>query len=371
MCSPFSLVLQLQLNSLISSLPSPPHPPFTVDHCYWGRPEDMTYKRRAYKVTCQNPGSQPVMNTASALAAGSIAFKESDPKYAAKLLGHAKELFAFAEECPGDYIKDGRIPAGDMYNDGGQYLDEHAFAAAWLHKATGEKVYLDKAEEYYWQCCSVHQNVDQPYKLLQWADMSIGVNLLLYEATHWDQFASALQLHLDNWIATVPRTPKGLSYFNDWAANRFAANAAFTAIVAADLGLKPEGYREYAKSQITYMLGDCCLDPSTGQSTQSHLIGFGPAWPVSPHHRGSSCKGEECSCTAGANVRTLWGALIGGPTRDDMLSADGCSDFVHSEVALDFSAGFTSAVAGLKHLNLVGGGGGQQKVDKVIEAGGV
>jgi len=28
-------------------------------------------------------------------------------------------------------------------------------------------------------------------------------------------------------------------------------------------------------------------------------------------------------------------------------------------------------VAGLKHLNLVGGGGGQQKVDKVIEAGGV
>lgn len=29
-----------------------------------------------------------------------------------------------------------------MYNDGGQYWDEHAFAAAWLYKATGEKKYL-------------------------------------------------------------------------------------------------------------------------------------------------------------------------------------------------------------------------------------
>lgn len=30
-----------------------------VDHCFWGRPEDINYKRKAYRVTCQNPGSQP------------------------------------------------------------------------------------------------------------------------------------------------------------------------------------------------------------------------------------------------------------------------------------------------------------------------
>ncbi len=49
---------------------------------------------------------------------------------------------------------------------------------------------------------------------------------------------------------TVPRTPKGLSYFHEWAANRFAANAAFTALVAAELGLNPGPYREYATGQI-------------------------------------------------------------------------------------------------------------------------
>ena len=47
------------------------------------------------------------MNTASALAAGAIAFKDADPAYSATLLQHARDLFAFADACPGDYIVDG------------------------------------------------------------------------------------------------------------------------------------------------------------------------------------------------------------------------------------------------------------------------
>ena len=31
-----------------------------VDHCYWGPPENLDARlRRSYKVTCENPGSQP------------------------------------------------------------------------------------------------------------------------------------------------------------------------------------------------------------------------------------------------------------------------------------------------------------------------
>lgn len=33
-------------------------------------------------------------------------------------------------------------------------------------------------------------------------------------------------------------------------------------------------------------------------------------------------------------------------------NTSGCADFVHGEVAVDYNAGFTSAVAGLKHLSL-------------------
>lgn len=68
------------------------------------------------------------------------------------------------------------------------------------------------------------------------------------------------------------------------------------------------------------MLGDCC------DGEQSHVVGFGRKWPTATHHRGSSCKSsdpESCSCTAAANAHTLWGALMGGPTRDDQFSVDG------------------------------------------------
>ncbi len=47
------------------------------DHSYWGRPEDMTIARPAYKVTANNPGSDVVGETAAALASASIVFKKT------------------------------------------------------------------------------------------------------------------------------------------------------------------------------------------------------------------------------------------------------------------------------------------------------
>lgn len=46
-----------------------------VDHAYWGRPEDMTMARPAFKITPQKPGSDLAAETAAALAAASVAFK--------------------------------------------------------------------------------------------------------------------------------------------------------------------------------------------------------------------------------------------------------------------------------------------------------
>lgn len=76
--------------------------------------------------------------------------------------------------------------------------------------------------------------MQQPYKLLQWADMSLGVNLLyvpenvnaveslrcplmmidtkhtnrLYEATGGEPYAEAITAHMDNWIKVrLPHAP--------------------------------------------------------------------------------------------------------------------------------------------------------------------
>jgi hypothetical protein len=49
----------------------------SLDHNYWGRPEVMTMNRPAYKLTTAHPGSDLAAETAAALAAGYIAFKNS------------------------------------------------------------------------------------------------------------------------------------------------------------------------------------------------------------------------------------------------------------------------------------------------------
>jgi len=53
------------------------------------------------------------------------------------------------------------------------------------------------------------------------------------------------------------------------------ANQAFLALQAAQMGLTPEVYEQYAKSQIYYMLGDCCIDPETKEVREEEGHGRG------------------------------------------------------------------------------------------------
>lgn len=63
-----------------------------LDHKCWERPEDMDTPRTVYKVSTQNPGSDVAAETAAALAAASIVFKNSDPSYSQKLLQTAMKV---------------------------------------------------------------------------------------------------------------------------------------------------------------------------------------------------------------------------------------------------------------------------------------
>ena len=69
-----------------------------ADHAYPGRPEDMTMARPSMKITASNGGSDLAGETAAAMAATSILFKDVDPSYASKLVQHAKDLFDFADK---------------------------------------------------------------------------------------------------------------------------------------------------------------------------------------------------------------------------------------------------------------------------------
>ena len=65
----------------------------------------------------------------------------------------------------------------------------------------------------------------------------------------------------------------------------------------------------------------------------------------------SSCPMSPAPCSSfnmnqpGPNPHTLFGALVGGPGQNDDY-VDKRTDYVHNEVAVDYNAGFQSAVAG-------------------------
>ena len=85
-----------------------------ADHAFWGRPEDMTMARPAFKIDASSPGSDLAGETAAALAASSMFYANiGEAAMATEALDHAKELFTFADENRGVYVDS--IPAGNFY----------------------------------------------------------------------------------------------------------------------------------------------------------------------------------------------------------------------------------------------------------------
>ena len=67
-------------------------------------------------------------------------------------------------------------------------------------------------------------------------------------------------------------------FFNYLFIYLLIANAAFLGLMAADAGIQPTANRQWAASQIDYMLGD-------NPRSSSYVVGFGNNYPKEPHHR--------------------------------------------------------------------------------------
>ena len=145
-----------------------------------------------------------------------------------------------------------------------------------------------------------------------------------------------------NWVLNeATYTPMGLIYLGMWGPLRMAANTAHVCAQLHHLGLYQTECDTLIKNQINYALGD------TGHS---YVVGFGIDPPCREHHRAASCPDIPESCgdpefeSQDCNPQILYGGLVGGPDEYDAW-VDERSDYVHNEVACDYNAGFTSAVA--------------------------
>ncbi|MEB3210668.1 MAG: glycoside hydrolase family 9 protein [Leptolyngbyaceae bacterium] len=305
-----------------------------VDHAYWGPAEEMRMNRPAFKIDRQNPGSDLAGESAAALAAASIIFRESDPAYADRLLDNAIQLFEFADQYRGRY-SDAIPNAQSFYNSWSGYMDELSWSAAWLHRATGDRTYLDKAEQYY-------QGLN-PQWTQNWDNKSYGAATLLAQATGKSEYRQDAEAWLDYWSnpsGGIQYTSGGLAWLDQWGSTRYSANTAFIAGVYSDtVNDYGDRYANFAENQIDYLLGD-------NPNNFSYMVGFGDNYALNPHHR--SAHGGYDINDPNPNANTLYGALVGGPASpNDNDYVDVRSDYIRNEVALDYNAGLTGALVRL------------------------
>jgi hypothetical protein len=262
------------------------------------------------------------------------------------MLVHARQLFTFADTYRGDYSVS--IPdAANFYKSYSGYTDELLWAAVWLYRATNEPIYLQKAESIYNQSfasTTIRWTHD-------WDNKLPGAAVLLAQLTGKQVYKTAVEKWLNYWTVgdsgqKVSYTSGGLAWLAQWGSLRYVSNTALLAFIYADkVGDVGTRYRDFAKRQIHYALGENPMN-------RSYVVGFGNNPPVNPHHRGAHGSWNNNIANPPLNRNVLYGALVAGPTAaNDSAYSDLRTDYVANEVALDYNAGFTGAIARLVQYN--------------------
>ncbi len=130
---------------------------------------------------------------------------------------------------------------------------------------------------------------------------------------------------------------------DQWGSLRYAANTSFVALVYADAitdaTLKAR-YHDFALRQIDYALGE-------NPRNSSYVVGFGANPPKNPHHRTAHGSWTDQLTFPVESRHVLYGALVGGPSSNNDAYTDDRGNYVNNEVATDYNAGFTGALARL------------------------
>ncbi|KAA8539563.1 hypothetical protein F0562_026255 [Nyssa sinensis] len=310
------------------------------DHNCWQRPEDMTTPRTSYKIDQQHPGSDLAGETAAALAAASMAFSISNPRYSTILISHATQ-------------------------------DELLWAAVWLHRATGNQSYIDYM---------VQSGFNGGTRsMFSWDDKYVGAQVLiaklllegkLKESENFGAYKSQAEQYICNCIqkgnSNVHETSAGLLWWQPWNDLQYTTAALFVTTVYADYlsaakstlrcqvgSLTPTNLLAFVQSQVNYILG-------SNPRGMSYMVGFGSNYPKQVHHRGASivsikqdstpvtCKGgyEAWFNKAAPNPNVLDGALVGGPDQGDNYS-DSRQNFQQAEPATANTAPMVGVLARL------------------------
>ncbi len=309
-----------------------------IDHNYWMPAEDINYERKSFYCTSKEPCSEVSAQSAAAFAIGYAVFKHKNVKYASKLLKKAKRLYLFSKTYQGN---SGYKMAKGSYDSSG-FVDELAFSAIWLYLTTKDEKYLKDAIEF-----ADKLDKESIYWPLNWDDKQNAVFLLLAIITDLPQYHNLVQKHLNYWIHKAKRTKGGLVFADKWGSLQYAATLSFISLIYADYipsKSKKREYREFAKSQIDYILGD-------NPRHFSYLIGYGKNYPKNPHHANAHHSPTYDIDNPKNNKYELTGALVGGvKSLDDFDYKDDRKDYIANEVSISYNAPLTGVLVKLYKL---------------------
>eukprot|EP00877_Chromochloris_zofingiensis_P012439 jgi/Chrzof1/7449/Cz02g24130.t1 len=323
------------------------------DHARWEPPENP-YDKLIYLIDANNPGSDLAAATSAALAAASLVFSNVNSTYAQVLLGAAQELYQFAKSTAGTKYSDVISDAAVFYASSSCY-DDLAWAAVWLHIATGTFEYLNDAEM---NVAKWDTREGGMYTWTNWDwDNQWGVHVLLSRLRPTNAiYSSRMDRFVNSWLRGqdgVLYTPKGLAWQGKWGTLRHTAAAAFLLLAYAHG--KPsmdfdrvQSITCFAHQQTRYMLGD---------AGRSFVVGYGINPPTHVHHRGASCPrypqpcGKQYFNSGDPNQFVLYGALVGGPDAADVYN-DIRADYTANEVAVDYNAAFTGLMAAMMQAGI-------------------
>ncbi|KAL6004288.1 Esterase/lipase/thioesterase [Asimina triloba] len=329
----------------------------------------MDTPRSVSKVTPQNPGSDVAAETAAALAAASIVFKDSDPSYSSKLLQTAKQVFDFADRYRGAYSDSLASAVCPFYCSYSGYQDELLWGAAWLHRATEDTSYLS-----YNQSNGHTMGADDDDYTFGWDDKRAGTKVLLSKGFLQNRIEElqSYKAHSDNFICSLipgspsfqaQYTPGGLLYKATWSNLQCVTATSFLLLTYADYLrssggqvscgntiVTPQHLISLAKKQVDYILGE-------NPQRMSYMVGFGERYPQHIHHRGSSVpsvhahpsfipcgEGFQYFSSSSPNPNILVGAVVGGPDDKDNFYDDR-NNFQQSEPTTYINAPLVGALA--------------------------
>ena len=303
------------------------------DHSYWGSPEEQPkeyengQERIAYFTSPENPCSDIVAATAAALAAHYVNYGD---KQALKV---AKDLFDYMKS---NEIKISYVPQYPRWEDRTNPADPWDYislAALWLNLATQSNDYDDMVNP-----------LEISKKYTDWP-------------SNWDGVWPMVNVLKEEWRA-VENNCKS-NYGNDyrfimkWGSARLNANLQFIGLIY-DKYNDTTRYTEWAKKQTDIIFGN-------NKHNQAYIVGYNYRediqYPLYPHHRASDgyTESPEGPWNEDTNepmvqrpqAHVIVGALVGGPESYGGAYYDSLNNYVGNEVAIDYSAGFINALAGL------------------------